>query len=153
MKPRQRLSKRMVLTALWLAASGVHSAHATESSSDWTIWHCWLERSTRIFCRLESAAAEQPPAPETHMRLVPVVAPSGRVVAMNELARTILDRPGALQQRTLSIPLLSPPESRLGAEELAGAVMCADRIRCRVSFRSRYDPLLDPAEFEDPALN
>lgn len=152
MKPLQNHSKRMMLTALWLAVNCVQGAHATESSNDWTIWQCWLERSTRIFCRLESAAAEQPPALDTQ-RLVPVVAPSGRLIAMNELARTILDRPGALQQRTLSIPLLSPPESHLGAEELAGAVMCADRIRCRVSFRSRYDPLADPAEFEDPALN
>lgn len=121
--------------------------------SEWTVWQCWLEQSTRILCRLESAAAHVTAPPEPTPSPRPVQAPSGRLIAMDEFARAILSDPERLRERTVSIPLFSPPESPLNAEELAGAVMCANQIQCRVAFRSGFDPLLLDDRVNDPALN
>lgn len=149
---------RLAIAALLGAVIAAPSASAQDAplpvdASAWTIWDCWLERGTRILCRLEAVG---PMPTELHAAtplVSPVRAPSGRLIARTALAQAILDRPDSLRERVISIPLYSAPDSRLDAEELAGAVMCAERIQCRVAFRSPHEPSAYDAAFDDPALN
>lgn len=149
---------RLATTALLGAVIAVTSAFAQDirapaEASAWTIWDCWMERGPRILCRLESVGAMPAESAAPTPVASPARAPSGRLIARTALARAILDQPDSLRDRVISIPLYSTPASRFDAEELAGAIMCADRIQCRVAFRSPLEPSPYDARFDDPALN
>lgn len=138
---------RQTLAALCAAAISTapfaQDALPRDGITEWTTWDCWLERATRIMCRLEAAAPTQGLPEPTPLASPTAFTPSGRPIVKTELSRTILNQPDRLRERTISIPLYSPPDSRSDAEELASAVMCANRADCRVAFRSPHDPAQD----------
>jgi hypothetical protein len=68
------------------------------------------------------------------------------------IAYGILENPARFAGRTITIPLLSPPENLANAEELADAVMCGGRQACGVqffrsvtAFAQHLDEAADPA--------
>lgn len=118
-----------------------------------TTWHCWLDRSSRVLCQLEQA----PPANENDPGFLPVsdlsVSSYPRRGPLPRIAYSILENPARFAGRTITIPLLSPPENMANAEELADAIMCGGRQACGVQFfRSVVAFALHLDEGTDPAL-
>ncbi len=136
---------RLMVAALAMAGL-VSTAQAEPTApSPGTVWNCWMAGSATVECRLADAqalatpvaveshpsAATADPAPEA-LSVAPSGMPSRR--PLPALVDTILERPAALRDRRIRIPLYSPPESRENAEELADAVMCGARKHCQVRF-------------------
>lgn len=99
-----------------------------------TTWNCWNERNVKILCSLVDTSIVS----NEDFLPAPSIDPNASAYPSREplpdLVETILERPEYLRDRTISIPLYSPPETHANAEALADAVMCGARPGCHVEF-------------------
>ncbi|NMG31778.1 hypothetical protein [Aromatoleum evansii] len=146
---RWRFAGRLLL-ALPAAA-----AHAEAPAGAPVGWICWYGKGTSVSCRLEPPDALAPAVadPRSGEFDAGVSMPQGKR-PLPQIARTILQEPGKLEGKTISIPLFTESHDMDFVHQLAEAVMCGTRRLCSVRFlRSPSDIALALDAAEDPALN
>lgn len=130
-------------------------AHAEGAAARPASWVCWYADGASVACRLGAPEAFLPSVADLEPGASDAGAlpPAGRR-PLPEIVRTILQEPGKLAGRTISIPLFTEAQDMEFVRELAEAVMCGTRKLCRVLFlRSSTDIALALDALEDPALN
>lgn len=151
----RRIANRSRIAGIWLLAMFATAAAAEPVAGRATSWVCWYANGTSVACRLAAPDENMLVATDTQLQVPEggALLPAG-VRSLPEIVRTILQQPERLVGRTISIPLFTQARDLDFVRELAEAVMCGTRQRCRVLFfDSSPEIALALDAIEDPALN
>lgn len=144
-------SRRFLRRFLGLLCAGLLSTASWAQSTEWA---CWYSMDLHLSCQLVQApvASELSPEEAAVVRLANAPSAPGFTVAV------LRERPYALRQLLMRIPLWSEPFDSAGLGELSQAVMCGSRPACAARYSDQpvnslaaaaamadaWDPLLQP---------